>query len=195
MQESRIITKHERAKKEILVLPPDQLRLLITLALNKFTGSTHDLHFILRTASERAPGLGRWSPAKTEKLAKALAQSPFAYETYRGISIDMEWRKVAIFCADALRPEQLKAIIQAINVLHRYPAGGDPGSSWSIRYDDLGQRCIHKILLNDHSGFHRLYEHLIISQAYYAQAQQQAQAKVEGILATIDWAFWKTRHN
>ncbi|MEO0734915.1 MAG: hypothetical protein AAFZ52_18910, partial [Bacteroidota bacterium] len=187
------ISAHEKRKKDLLVLPAEQLIVLVTLALNKYSADLDELETILHRASERAPGLGSWTYRKLQLLEQKLLNSPYAYGNYRSIAVHADWRNTVIFAADALRPEQLKALVQSVSIQRRYPLSGDPGSPYGMRFDDLAQRCIHKILLNQVDNFDRLYRALQQRRPYEHPTQTAGRRRIDSLLATIDWTFWRTR--
>jgi len=109
------------------------------------------------------------------------------------MAVNDEWRASLFFSSDALRPEELEAIIAGISKVKKFPTDGSQGNSWHIRYDEVRLRILHKILLNKERDFLRLYSLLTDSRRYYEDAQRITKREVDRIITVLDWPFWQKR--
>ncbi|MEL7161016.1 MAG: hypothetical protein AAFN92_09670, partial [Bacteroidota bacterium] len=85
------------------------------------------------------------------------------------------------------------AIVQSISLQQRYPVTGATSARYGLHYDDLAQRCVHKILLNQVRDFEQLYHALQQRRPYEHPTQTAGRKRIDSLLATVDWTFWKTR--
>jgi SNF2 family DNA or RNA helicase len=157
------------------------------------SSDSHELENILRTANDHCSSIGRWSRAGINKISDRLERGGFAYQTYRSLAVDDEWRIPLFFSSDALRPEELEAIIAGVTKAKKFPTDGSQGHSWHVRYNDIRLRILHKILLNKERDFVRLYSLLTDARRYYEDAQRLTKQEVDQIISSLDWPFWQKR--
>jgi len=112
---------------------------------------------MLKFAGTECPTIGRWGRGSVKKIGDRLVRAGFAFHTYRNLAITVEWRITLFFAADNLRPEELVALIKAVNRENKFPSDGSQGNHWHVRYSDIKLRILHKILLNREREFVRLY--------------------------------------
>lgn len=193
MRPSTPLSGHEKLKKEILALGYEQLLLISLLMLNKHEADVYDVDAILGKANRIEPSVERWNTGRIQRYFAALVTGGFVRETYRGYSLLPEWRNVAIFAADGLGVKCLDALVEASRQQQEYPERGQPSRHWRRDYDDITQRCIHKILLGKAGDFDQLYFELTRPLTYEQFSQQAGKSRVTRIITTIDWSFWKKR--
>ena len=193
MAPSLPISDHARQKKTLLTQSREELVLLVVIFLSGNSSDTYELEHMLRLASGKCPTIGRWSRAGITKISQRLERGGFAYQTYRSMAVNDEWRASLFFSSDALRPEELEAIIAGISKVKKFPTDGSQGNSWHIRYDEVRLRILHKILLNKERDFLRLYSLLTDSRRYYEDAQRITKREVDRIITVLDWPFWQKR--
>jgi SNF2 family DNA or RNA helicase len=186
-------SEHTSSKKTLLTQSREELVLLVAVMLSGNSSDISDLEHILRIANDYCSTLGRWSRAGITKITGRLERSGFAYQTYRSLAVDDKWRVPLFFSSDALRPEELEAIIIGITKVKKFPTDGSQGHSWHVRYDDIGLRILHKVLLNKERDFVRLYSLLTDARRYYEDAQRMTKREVDKLLSVLDWPFWKER--
>lgn len=187
------LTEHEKKKKELLSLTVDELIVVTALMLNKNEGHVYDLQELLAQAAKIEASISRWTAQKITRTLKSLSSTEFVSESYYGYRLIAEWSDVAVFTADGLGVKILDALVEASRKINDYPKGGQPTNSWRVDYADLGQRCIHKILLGNAREFDQLYLALSRKGSWTPPAQLSGLTRIDGILATTDWSFWKKR--
>jgi superfamily II DNA or RNA helicase len=190
---SRPLTQHEKSKKELLSLNPDQLIIVVTLMLNKNECDGYDLMQVLDLAQRETPDIDRWSNGKVQSVLKALVSTDFVDATYSGYRLNPAWRVIAVFAADSLGLSRLEALVNASSTANGYPADGQPSSHWRRDYEDITQRAIHKILMGKVRDFDLLYGELNRKLTYAQYSQTDGCNRIDSILATVDWGFWRKR--
>ncbi|TXF87065.1 DEAD/DEAH box helicase [Neolewinella aurantiaca] len=193
MTPSLPISDHESHKKTLLVQSREELILLLTILLSDNSSDSYELEKTLRLANEQCSTIGKWSRAGISKIFGKLNRGGFAYESYRSMAVTDTWRIPLFFSADALRPEELDAIVNAVTRIKRLPQDGSQGHSWHIRYNEIKLRILHKILLNKERDFVRLYSLLSDARRYYEDPQRLTKQAVDEVLTVLDWQFWQKR--
>jgi SNF2 family DNA or RNA helicase len=187
------ISNHAKLKKTLLTQSREELVLLLVILLSGNSSDTYELEKTLRLANDKCSTIGRWSRAGITKISDRLERGGFTYHAYRSLAVDDDWATPLFFAADALRPEELEAIITGVNQVKKFPTDGSQGHSWHIRYGDIRLRILHKILLNKERDFVRLYSLLTNARRYYEDAQRTTKREVDRVLTEFDWPFWKKR--
>ena len=188
-----ILTEHEKQKKELLTLTENQLVTVTILMLHQNEGTINELLKVLNFAKRHSEAVGDWPATKLLRALKGLSNEGFVEETYYGYRLAHPWRNLAIFAADGLGMERLDALVVAAGEAAGYPPGGQLTNQWRRSYEEITQRCIHKILLGRARDFEILYHELSRQLPYNHYAQRENRRRIDGILATIDWKFWKKR--
>lgn len=187
------ISEHARLKKTLLTQSREELVLLIIVLLGGNSSDVYELEHILRLANDQCSTIGRWSRAGISKISVRLERSGFAYQSYRSLAVDEDWQTPLLFSTDALRPEELEAIIAGVTKIKKFPTDGSQGHSWHIRYGEIKLRILHKILLNKERDFVRLYGLLTDTRRYYEDAQRITKREVDKVITVLDWPFWQKR--
>ncbi len=187
------ISDHARLKKTILTQSREELVLLIVIFLSGNASDVFELEQILRLANDQCATIGRWSRAGISKITDRLERNGFAHHAYRSLTVDAEWQTPLFFSCDALRDEELEAIVAGVTRTKKFPTDGSQGHSWHIRYGEVRLRILHKILLNKERDFVRLYGLLTDARRYYEDAQRVTKQEVDSILSELDWPFWQKR--
>lgn len=193
MTPSLPLTQHEKNKKELLALDVDQLLLVTALMLNGDEGTVHEMTSLLALAARQSDAVKGWSSGRVQRVAAGLAQTPFVAESYYGHRLSKEWRDVAVFAADGLGMERLDALVHGAGAANSYPPGGSPTNHWRRDYEEITLRCIHKILLGNTRDFEQLYQELSRPLSWAQHTRDAGKNRIDGILATLDWGFWKKR--
>ena len=193
MTENLPITENAKLKKTLLTQSREELLLLLTIYLSGSDCDTYELASILKTANGRWSTIGRWSRPGIVKIAERLERNGFVYTSYRSYAVKDQWTTPLFFSADALRAEELEAIISGVNTAKQFPTDGSQGHSWHIRYEKVKLRLIHKILLNKARDFVRLYNLLTDTRRYYESAQHVTRQAIDRLLTEFDWPFWEKR--
>lgn len=187
------ISELQKQKKDLLTLSREELIVLVMILLDGYSTEEDDLGRRLQAASLECPTLGSWSRAGANRMIARLQASGFTFQTYRSVAVVAEWRLPLFFSADALRAEELLAMVTIVCRNNRWPDDASQGSTWQIRFGDIKTRLIHKILLDQDRQFVRLYALLSNPRRYYEDAQRNTRAEVDTLLATIDENFWAKR--
>ncbi len=187
------LSAHEKRKKELLVLGHEQLMLIVLLVLNKNETDLYSAESMLRNASLREPSIGSWSTARLQRQFRMLVAGGFVRETYRGYTLESTWLDTAVFAADGLGVNRLDTLVEIARQHQEYPERGQPIRHWRRDYEDVTQRCIHKILLGKSQDFDQLYRELSQTLIYEQFSQQSGRSRINRIIRTVDWSFWKKR--
>ncbi|MEM6769134.1 MAG: hypothetical protein AAF597_01005, partial [Bacteroidota bacterium] len=193
MEPRKPLTGHEKLKKELLALGYEQLLLVSLLMLSRNEVNVYDANQTLDRAYGIEPEISRWNTARIQRHFKALTSGGFVRETYRGYALQAAWRDVAVFAADGLGVKRLDALVEACRQQKGYPQRGQPSQHWRQDYEDITQRCIHKILLGKDREFDQLFFELTRPLTYAQFSQTAGENRINRILRVIDWSFWKKR--
>ena len=186
------LTEHEKQKKELLALSREELVVVVALLLSKNNATLVELDRLVSFARQRSSAFAELSDRSVAYLLKKLDRGGFVSQTYYGYKLDGEWQDVAVFAADGLGMERLDALVEAAQMIERKQSGSG-GPHYRTSYEHLTQRAINAILLGDVSTFLRCYQQLTRTYEYSPYSQTAGRDRVEDILATVDWTFWKKR--
>ena len=166
---------------------------LVLILLDGESSDVFDLAVLFKAANRHWASVPVLGSGRLEKMLERLHDRGFLVGSFGKRAILSKWHQPLFFAADALRQEEVAAIVRAVNQANKWPSDGSMGSSWHVRYADVRLRIMQKILLNDATGFRSLYALLTNPRRYYEDAQQTNRRRVDQLLAVVDNHFWKRR--